>query len=1150
MNNFTHLHLHTEYSLLDGVGKISDYVKKAKNLGMTSIAITDHGNLFGAIEFYKKAKESGIKPIIGIEAYISEFNMDEKKGRTFHLVLLAANNKGYENLLKITSASYTGGFYYKPRIDKEFLKNHNEGIIALSACMQGEIPKRILDNEKREEIEKTLKEYINIFGKENFYLEVQSNNIPQQIIVNEKLHQLGNKFGIGLVATNDTHYVNKGDHPLQDIIICIGTSAKISDHNRMRIETDQLYLKSYEEVVASFDEKYKDAINNTMIIADRCNVDIEFGVLKFPEYKVPDSSPNIDEYLKKLVYKGLSKRYPNEKLTNEIKERASYELSVIEKMGYAAYFVVVWDFIYFSKKNDIPIGPGRGSAAGSLVAYSLGITELDPIKYNLLFERFLNPERISMPDIDIDICRERRQEVIEYVTRKYDDDKVAQIITFGTLKAKAAIRDVGRVLEVPLSKINTLAKIIPFNGKLKNLKKESEEFKKIYNSDSELRNVIDISEKLENTVRHASIHAAGIVISKEPLTNVVPLYSDNRSNSDNNVNIDRKIITLATQYQMKELEDLGILKMDFLGLNNLTILKRCIDYIKSDTGEEIDIHSVPLDSKEVYEMLSAGDTSGVFQLESSGIRRIIVKLKPDKFEDIIALLALYRPGPLGSGMVDDFINCKNGISQIKYPHSSLEKILEETYGVILYQEQVMKITSQMANYSLGEADLLRRAIGKKDFKVMEENKDKFVQRATANGYTKEKSVEIFDLIDKFAGYGFNKSHSAAYALVAYWTAYLKTHYMKYYYAAILTSYMSHVENIAYYVNDAKNHNVKLYLPNVNRASAKFVVRGEGIIYGLAAIKNVGEGTVNGIVEELEKNGEYKTFENFITRNKKNGINKRTLESLILAGAFDSLPGNRKQKYLFLDKAINFASKKAIEDEIQQMNLFGGSKSVIGKFVLPESPDFTLDEKLAMEKEYLGFYFSGHPLDKYKEIIDTYKLKSIKTIEESKNQNNLRAHGILRDVKKIVTKRAGEVMATFALEDNLNGIQGIVFPNAFKEYAHILVEGKAVYIDGYIQEDSFNDKVTKKIIVKKIKFLDDIINEAKYKVFIFIEKSDKLKYLQLKDLIKSHSGSSEVIFATKENNKKQIKPTKYKVIPNIDFIKGIKSLLGDNKIIIK
>lgn len=1138
MKNYTHLHLHTEYSLLDGVGKITDYMDKAKNLGMKSIAITDHGNLFGAIEFYKKANEAGIKPIIGLEAYVSEFGMEEKTGRIFHLVLLAENNKGYENLLKISSESYIKGFYYKPRVDKEFLRSHNEGIIALSACMQGEIPKRILDNEREEDVIKAIDEYIDIFGKNNFYLEVQSNGIAAQNIVNERLYKLSGQTGVSLVATNDTHYVDKGDHSLQDIIICIQTAAKVNDYGRMKIETDQLYFKSYEEIVNSFDFKYQEAIDNTMIIADRCNVDIEFGVFKFPDYEVPTGYKRIEDYLRKLVFDGVREKYPGDKLTDEIEKRANFELSIIEKMGYAEYFIVVWDFIFFSKKNGIPIGPGRGSAAGSLVAYSLGITELDPIKYNLLFERFLNPERISMPDIDIDICRERRQEVIEYVTKKYGDDRVAQIITFGTLKAKAAIRDVGRVLDVPLSKINALAKAIPFNGKLKNLKEESEEFKKIYNNDPELKNVIDISERLENKVRHASVHAAGIVITKEPLDKVIPLYSDNKNS------------VLSTQYQMKELEELGILKMDFLGLNNLTILKRAIDYVALDTGNNINLQDIALDSKEVYNMLSKGDTSGVFQLESTGIRRILLKLKPDKFQDIIALLALYRPGPLGSGMVDDFINCKNGLSKVKFPHPSLSEILEETYGVILYQEQVMKIASKMANYSLGEADLLRRAMGKKNFKIMKENKEKFVKRSIENGYTEEKATEIFDLIDKFAGYGFNKSHSAAYALIAYWTAYFKVHYMKYYYAAILTSGMGHVENTAYYVSDAKNHNVKLYLPNINRASSKFIVKGDGIVFGLTAIKNVGVGTVEGIVEELEKNGEYKSLEDFVIRTKKYGLNKKSLESLILAGALDSLAGNRKQKYLSIDKILEFANRKTTEDEIQQMNLFGEAKSIIGKFIMPESSDFKIEEKLTMEKENLGFYFSGHPLDKYKYITNTYKLLDIKTLEEDKNISNIKTYGILRNVKKIVTKRTGDVMATFVLEDYINQIQGIVFPNVFKEYAHILLEGRTVYIEGYIQIDSFNDQDTTKLIVRKIRFLEDVIYESNFKAHIFIETSDKLKYYKLKEIIKNHSGNVDLYFSTIENNKKQTKPSKYKIQPSEEFIKEIKSLLGENRIIIK
>ncbi|WP_300394143.1 DNA polymerase III subunit alpha, partial [Fusobacterium sp.] len=750
-NTFTHLHLHTEYSLLDGVGKIDDYLKRAKELGMKSIAITDHGNMFGAIEMYKKAIKNGIKPIIGIEAYVSEFEMEKKEGRNFHLILLAKNEKGYKNLMKISSEAYIRGFYYKPRIDKEYLKLHNEGIICLSACMQGEISRRIIDKESEENIEKAINSYIDIYGKEDFYIEVQSNGIQGQSELNKKLSELANKNGLKLVATNDTHYVNKGDHTLQDIMICIQTGARVSDEKRMRIETEELYLKSREEMIDSLGEEYLEAIDNTIEISNKCNLSIDFGTFKFPYYKLPTCVKNIEEFLRKLVYLGLEERYPSG-LTEKMLERVEYELSVINKMGYAEYFVVVWDFINYAKEKGIPIGPGRGSAAGSIISYALKITDLDPIKYNLIFERFLNPERVSMPDIDIDICQERRQELINYVTEKYGTDKVAQIITFGTLKARAAIRDVGRVLDIPLSKIDKVAKLIPFNFSIEAALKNIPELNKLYTTDKEIETVINISARIENKIRHTSIHAAGIVITKDSLDETVPLYSD----KDN---------VISTQYQMKELEELGLLKMDFLGLRNLTNIQRAIDYIEQDTKEKIILHDIPLNEKEVYEMLSKGDSLGVFQLESSGIRRILIKLKPDRFEDIIALLALYRPGPLGSGMVDNFINCKNGREEIKYPHDSLKEILQETYGVILYQEQVMKIANVMADYSLGEADLLRRAMGKKKAEIMDENREKFISRSILKGYSEEKATEIFDLIDKFAGYGFNKSHSAAYALI-------------------------------------------------------------------------------------------------------------------------------------------------------------------------------------------------------------------------------------------------------------------------------------------------------------------------------------------------------------------------------------------------
>lgn len=1135
-DTFTHLHLHTEYSLLDGVGKIDDYLKRAKELGMKSIAITDHGNMFGAIEMYKKAIKNGIKPIIGIEAYISEFEKEKKEGRNFHLILLAKNEKGYKNLMKISSEAYINGFYYKPRIDKEYLKNHNEGIICLSACMQGEISRRILDREPEENIEKSVTSYINIYGKDNFYIEIQGNGIEGQKELNKQLAALAKKNNIKLVATNDTHYVQKGDHTLQDIMICIQTGAKISDEKRMRIETEELYLKSREEMIESLGEEYIEAVDNTAEISSKCNLNIDFGTFKFPYYELPTCAKNIEDLLRRLVYLGLENRYPSG-LTEKILERAEYELSVINKMGYAEYFVVVWDFITYAKQKRIPVGPGRGSAAGSLVSYALKITDLDPIKYNLIFERFLNPERISMPDIDIDICQERRQELIDYVTEKYGMDKVAQIVTFGTLKARAAIRDVGRVLDIPLSKIDKAAKLIPFNYSIDTALKNIPELNKLYTTDKDIKNVIDISSRIENKVRHTSIHAAGIVITKDPLNETVPLYCD----KDN---------VISTQYQMKELEDLGLLKMDFLGLRNLTNIQRAVDYIEADTGKKIILHDIPLNVKEVYDMLSRGDSLGVFQLESNGIRRILTKLKPERFEDIIALLALYRPGPLGSGMVDNFINCKNGREEIKYPHESLKNILQETYGVILYQEQVMKIANIMADYSLGEADLLRRAMGKKKAEIMDENREKFISRSVAKGYSEEKATEIFDLIDKFAGYGFNKSHSAAYALIAYWTAWLKKMYPKHYYAALMSSEISHIENIAVYVEDAKNHGVKLKFPDINNAASKFKVDSNGIIFALSAIKNVGEKVAEGIKKEYDDNGEYKTFDDFIFRTKQFGMNKKAVEALIYSGALDGVPGNRKEKIESLGKALEFATKRLKEDEIQQMNLFGEAKSSINGFSLAKTEDYSMDEKLEKEKEFLGFYFSAHPLDKYKAILEAYKSDKIQDIKDEDDNRPVKIFGILRDTKKIITKKSGEIMGVFELEDYFNRISGIIFPKDFSKNIGSFLEGKVVFISGFLQTDYFNGTENKKLIAREIISADVLAYEKGYTVYILVKDDDKGKLPKLKRILHSYRGETPVSLAVKTETEKKVVRTKTYVSPTNDFIKEIITLMGEGSIVIK
>lgn len=1135
--NFVHLHLHTEYSLLDGVGKIDDYIKVAKDLGMPALAITDHGNMFGAMEFYRKALKAGIKPIIGMEAYISEFEMEKKEGRNFHLILLAKNEIGYKNLMKISSEAFINGFYYRPRIDKKFLAKHSEGIIALSACMQGEIPKNILDKSSTSEIDKIVKEYIDIFGKENFYIEIQGNGIIEQKELNKELKEVALRNNLKVVATNDTHYTYEGDHTLQEIILCLQTGTKLHDKNRMTIETTELFLKNRKQMLESLGDEYIEAINNTIEIAEKCNLNIEFGNLKFPRYENPIETKNIDDYLEQLVTTGMEKRFPSG-IPQKYQERVEYELNVIKKMGYAGYFVVVWDFINFAKNNSIPIGPGRGSAAGSLVSYALKITELDPIKYDLIFERFLNPERISMPDIDIDICQERRQEVIDYVIKKYGVDKVAQIITFGTMKARAAIRDVARVIDMPIAKIDKIAKLIPAQASLSFALKEIPEIKEMYLHDLEVQRLIDISLRLENKVRHASIHAAGLVITENPLTETVPLYCDNKN----------KVI--ATQYSMKELEYLGLLKMDFLGLRNLTNIQRTLDYIKDSTGEEINLEKISLEKKEVYELLSKGDSAGVFQLESVGIQKILLKLKPEKFSQLVALLALYRPGPLGSGMVENFIDAKNGLQEIKYPDESLKDVLKETYGVILYQEQVMKIANIMADYSLGEADLLRRAMGKKDIGIMEENREKFVERSVKKGYSEEKALEVFELIEKFAGYGFNKSHSVAYGLISYWTAYLKTFYKKYYYAAVLTSEIGNVENIAYYIEDVKQHKVQLEVPDVNKPASKFKIVGGKIRFALSAIKNISEGMIEQIEKDFVTNGYFRNYEDFVVRTRKYGINKKQLEALIYAGALDSLPGNRKQKIESIEKVLEYAARRAKEDEIQQMNLFGEARSGIESFYLPQLTEYGIEEKLEKEKEFLGFYLSAHPLDEYRDVIKSYRFTSIPNLKEEKGVHRIKTCGILRELKKVITKKTGEVMAVFQLEDYYGKIDVIIFPKEYDQYAHYLLEGKPVYIDGSVQVDTFKGNENKKLVVRQIKFLDEVDRLDGIKTYILLKEEDKEKFSKLKELIKNSKGESPLNFAMKLSDIQEIRATKYKVLPSKKFIEGVINLLGEGTIVIK
>ena len=1128
MSNFVHLNLHTEYSLQAGVSSIDSFLKKAKDMDMSAIALTDYANMFCAIEFYKKAKDTGIKPIIGLELPLT--NNGEN---IFCLTLLAKNYNGYKNLVKLASELYKNISANELKINKEILKKYSGDLIALSGGLNGEIAQEILLNASEEKIEKIINEYMEIFSKENFYLEIQSNELQEQKIVNEKLYEIVQKNNFEMVVTGNVYYLDKGDHDLQDVVICIQSGSKIKEKNRRRAISKELYFKSREEIEKSLDKKFEKAIENTNLVAEQCNVEIEFGHLQFPYYEVPKEYSGMDEYLRNICYVNLKNLY-GDNLINEIKERLEYELSVISKMGYSGYFIVVWDFISYAKRRGIPVGPGRGSAAGSLVSYCLGITMIDPIQYNLLFERFLNPERISMPDIDIDICRERREELIDYVVHKYGRERVAHIITFGRMKAKAAIRDVGRVLDIDLPKIDKLAKLVPANIPLEKTLKENVEIAKLYTSDIELQKVIDMSIRIENKVRHVSTHAAGMLITKENLDESVPIY------------LDEKEGVIATQYQMKELEELGLLKIDFLGLKNLSNIQRAIDYIKQYRNIDIDLYKIPLDDKKVFSMLAAGDTVGVFQMEAEGFKKVLRRLKPDKFEDIVAMLSLYRPGPLQSGMVDDFIKRKNGLEEIAYPHKNLEIILKETYGVILYQEQVMKIASYMANYSLGESDLLRRAMGKKNFAIMRENREKFVNRSVENGYTREKAEEIFDLIDKFAGYGFNKSHSVAYAMVSYWTAYLKANYPLFYYAAIMTSEIFEAGDITEYFYDAKEHGVKVYSPNVNYPSSYFTIKDQGIAYSLAAIKNIGLTIAKKITEDFETKGKYSTIEDFVLRNKKNGISKKHLETFILSGALDELKGNRKEKFLSIDKVFDYAAKKSEIDEIQQMNLFGGAARVIDSFNLVGSDDFSLDEKLNYEKELLGFYLSSHPLDKYRNIIEIFslhKLSDYNLIPDSK----IISFGTISNVRKILTKKQ-ETMAWFNLHCYDSSLACVIFPKKFEDYIENIIDKKVVCVEGKIQVDSYKGNETTKLLIDKIEPLENLYNYSEGKLYILIEKNDSYKYSRLKEIINSNKGKTKLIFSMKDE--KISKPMDKGVKLSKQFLEDLIELMGQDKVRVK
>ena len=1075
---FVHLHIHSEYSLLDGANRIKDLPVRAKELGMNAIAITDHGVMFGAIDFYKACKANGVKPIIGCEVYVAprgrkdkEPKIDEKYN---HLILLAKNNEGYKNLAKLVSLGFIEGFYYKPRIDKEILEKYHEGIICLSACLAGEVNQAILNN-NIEEAKKVALWFKNLFG-EDYYLEVQNNGIKEQVLVNQKLVELSKELNIPLVATNDAHYLKKEDAYNHEVLLCIQTGKKMTDEDRMRFDTDELYVKSPEEMIEYF-KNIPEAIENTVKIAEKCNVEFEFGHTILPNYDVPEQYSTHYDYLESLTQAGLAKRY-GQNITKEIQDRAEYELSVIKKMGYVDYFLIVWDYINYAKTHNIPVGPGRGSGAGSIVAYSIGITDIDPIKYNLIFERFLNPERISMPDFDVDFCYEKRDKVIEYVCDKYGKENVSQIITFGTMSARMVIRDVGRALDVPYAETDKLAKMIPneLHITIKKALEQNRELKELYENDATVKKLIEIAMALEGMPRQASTHACGIVITKEPVVNYVPLYM-----RDN---------TISTQYIMTTLEELGLLKMDFLGLRTLTVIQDTIDLVKKDKCIDVEFDKDMNDPK-VYKLWQDGNSVGIFQFESQGMTNFMKELKPDCLEDIIAGVSLYRPGPMDQ--IPRYIANKKDPEHAVYTHPALKPILEVTYGCMVYQEQVMQIVRDLAGYSLGRADLVRRAMGKKKLDVMakereifingqlDENGNIVVPGCVRNGIDAESANKIFDEMAEFAKYAFNKSHAAAYAVVSYRTAYLKAYYPAEFMAATLNSFLGNLDKIPDYIEECKRLNIQILKPDINKSYTKFTVDNEKIRFGLGSIKNVGTAAVDEIVEERTKNGEFKDFADFCERIKDLSVNKKCVESLTKAGAFDNFEQTRSTliaSYETIIDTISNSDKKSFDGQVSMFDLTPVENKKIDeiKYNYTILPEYTEKEMLFMEKEMLGIYISGHPLEKIKSqielqtTINTYQMKKINSdIEEtgmSEFEDNqfVKYAGIVTSVKKKYTK-TNKLMAFITVEDMYGPTEVIVFENCYQNCANILVEDSIILVEGRL---SVREDEDTKIVARDIK----------------------------------------------------------------------------------
>ena len=1144
---FTHLHVHTEYSLLDGSSKIEELVARAKELGMDSLAITDHGVMYGVVAFYKAAKAAGIKPILGSEVYVSpgsRFDREPGGGqeRYYHLVLLAENDTGYHNLMKIVSKGFVDGFYYRPRVDYEILEQYHEGVIALSACLAGEVP-RYLERGLYDQAREAALRYEKIFGKGNFFLELQDHGIPAQKMVNQGLLRLSRELGIDLVATNDIHYTYDSDVDAHDILLCIQTGKKVADENRMRYEGGQYYCKSEEEMRRLFPYA-QEAIDNTQKIADRCNVEIEFGVTKLPEYQVPKGYDSWS-YLNHLCEEGMKKRYPQD--DGALKKRLDYELDVIHTMGYVDYFLIVWDFIHFAKSHGISVGPGRGSAAGSIVAYCLEITDIDPIRYNLLFERFLNPERVSMPDIDVDFCFERRQEVIDYVVEKYGKDQVVQIVTFGTFAARGVVRDVGSVLDLPYAKCDSIAKMIPkdLGITLDKALKSSPDLRNAYETDEEVRYLIDMSKRLEGLPRHTSMHAAGVVISRTNVDEYVPLSRG----ADG---------TITTQFTMTELEELGLLKMDFLGLRTLTVIQNAVDQAEKNHQVKLDLNAIDYNDPNVMDMIGSGKDEGVFQLESGGMKSFMKELKPRTLEDIIAGISLYRPGPMD--FIPKYLKGKNDPSSITYDCPQMEPILEPTYGCIVYQEQVMQIVRDLAGYTMGRSDLVRRAMSKKKASVMEKERQNFVygnpeegvKGCIANGIDEKTANHIYDEMIDFAKYAFNKSHAACYAVVSYQTAYLKYYYPQEFMAALLTSVLDNTTKISEYILTCRQMGISILPPDINEGVSGFSVSGENIRYGLSAIRSIGRNVVEAIVRERDRNGPFVTLDDFVSRMSGKEINKKTVENFIKAGAMDSLPGNRRQKLLVMPEMMEQKSrekKTAMEGQLSLFEFAAEEDKRNFQISMPRVEEFPREEMLAMEKEVLGVYVSGHPLEEYEEgwrknitAMTTDFIVDPDTDEAKVADGQMVTVGGMVSERTIKITKTGKNMAFVTLEDLVGSVEVLVFPKDFEANRDLLTEDAKLFIRGRV---SLGDEPAGKLICQQV------IPFSKIPKDLWLQFADLEAYQaaekQLMDTLMLSDGGDRVIIYLRKEKAKKILPPGWNVDASRELLGKLTQFYGEKNV---